>query len=216
MKGLGLPGERLVLLSLLASLAGLGCAAGALGFGFLLRGVTLRISLVLLGLPFALNVVATGDGTYDFLGLTLNAFNDALDGFFWSAVVLAHMPTLPLRCVCWPVTHCAHQGLGYPQLLLPNAGAAVGDQERGRFRHLTSDINSMCRLRHASLSACCCLAEPRSRAICFGYAAGQSAISDDTSGVSTHRSTIHAEHSGYRSSSHGLAFRASWYVLSEF
>jgi len=30
----------------------------------------------------------------------------------------------------------------------------VGDQERGRFRHLTWGINSMCRLRHASLSAC--------------------------------------------------------------
>ena len=99
MKGLGLPGERLVLLSLLASLADLRCAPGALGFGFLLRGVTLRISLVLLGLPFALNVVATRDGADNFLGLTFNAFNNALDGFFWSAVVLAHMPTLPLRCV---------------------------------------------------------------------------------------------------------------------
>jgi hypothetical protein len=99
MKELGLSGERLVLLSLLTSLAGLRRTAGTLGLGFLLRGVTLRFSLVLLGLPFALNVVATGDGTDDFLGLTLNAFNDALDGFFWSAVVLAHMPTPYGVCV---------------------------------------------------------------------------------------------------------------------
>jgi hypothetical protein len=47
--------------------------------------------------------------------------------------VLAHMPTLPLRYVCWLVTHRAHQGLGYPQLLLPNAGTAVANKKEGVF-----------------------------------------------------------------------------------
>jgi hypothetical protein len=118
-EGTGPSGERLVLLSLLASLAGLRCAAGALGFGFLLRGVTLRISLVLLGLPFALNVVATRDGTDNFLGLTFNAFNDALDGFFWSAVVLPHMPTLPLCVGRWRTVRT--KVWVSPQLLPPNS-----------------------------------------------------------------------------------------------
>jgi hypothetical protein len=90
----------------------------------------------LLGLPFALNVVATREGTENFLGLTFNAFNDALDGFFWSAVVLAHMPTPYGVCVGRSRTVRTKVWVTR-QLLLPNAGAAVGDQERRRFRHLT-------------------------------------------------------------------------------
>src|SRR5882757_4173314 len=89
------PGLRAaLLLGGLVGLTGLGGAAGALGLRFLLRRVTLRVALVLLGLAFALEILAIGHLASDLLGLALDAFDDAFDGLF-DSVALSHARSLP-------------------------------------------------------------------------------------------------------------------------
>jgi hypothetical protein len=68
----------------------LGCRAGAFCFCFLLGCVALRLSFVLLGLALAVHIIAAYDGTDDFLGLALDSFDDAFDGFFGTAVLIRH------------------------------------------------------------------------------------------------------------------------------
>src|SRR6476660_2781866 len=82
--------RSVLLLCLLAFLGGLRGATRRLCLGFLLRGVALRIGLVLLGFTLVVEVVATGHGARDFLGLALHTLDDALDGFFGTAVVVSH------------------------------------------------------------------------------------------------------------------------------
>src|ERR1700710_2498213 len=86
----------LCLLALLGDLRGPACA---FCLGFLLRGVALGVGLVLLGLAFAVQIIATGHRARDFLGLTLSALGDALDGFLGTAVVLRHCEIPPSESV---------------------------------------------------------------------------------------------------------------------
>src|ERR1700733_10119204 len=65
-------------------------AAGLFGFGFLLRRVTLRLGLVLLGLAFFGEVVAAGDGANDLFGPAFDVLDDTLDSFCGATVVVSH------------------------------------------------------------------------------------------------------------------------------
>src|SRR4051794_1272430 len=63
------------------------------GLGFLGGDVALRVGLVLLGLAFTAHLVVAGHGTDGFLGLALDAFDDALEAGLGAAVlpaVVAH------------------------------------------------------------------------------------------------------------------------------
>src|SRR6478736_1846359 len=80
-------GPSALLLGLLTLLGDLGGRASAFGLGLLLGGVALGICLVLLGLALAVEIIATGHGARDLLGLALNALDDALDGLFGTVVV---------------------------------------------------------------------------------------------------------------------------------
>jgi hypothetical protein len=83
--GLISPTELLVLL--LPLFGGLGTGARGFGFGFPLGSIALSIGLILLGLTLAYEVITAGHGSRDLLGLSLDALDSTLDGFFWSALV---------------------------------------------------------------------------------------------------------------------------------
>src|SRR5829696_411769 len=70
-------------------LRGLGAAARRLGLGLFLSGVLLGVGLVLLGLALVGQVVASGDRSRGFLGLSLDVFDGALDALL-RAAVLSH------------------------------------------------------------------------------------------------------------------------------
>src|SRR3954466_740176 len=84
-------GLSALLLGLLTLFGDLGGCAGAFGLGLFLGGIALGICLVLLGLALAVEIIATGHGARDLLGLALNALDDALDGLFGTAVVVSHL-----------------------------------------------------------------------------------------------------------------------------
>jgi hypothetical protein len=151
MRDWAFPSECLVLLSLLASLVGLGCGPSAFRFGFLLRGLALRVGLILLGLAFALNVVATRDRAHNFFGLTLSALDDALDGFFRSAVVLPHVPT-PYG---WSVgrSRSARSKSGFPRICFHQTPGDRNRPRKSRYSQLSVHIDVIYRLRHTRLRA---------------------------------------------------------------
>ena len=66
----------LPLLGLLTLFGGLGGGTSAFGLGLLLRGVTLRVGLVLLGLALAVQIIASGDGAGDLFRLALCSLDD--------------------------------------------------------------------------------------------------------------------------------------------
>src|SRR6185437_11425826 len=72
---------------LLASLVDFGGLAGAFGLGLFLGRLSLRVGLVLLSLALAHQVVTPGNRAGDFLDLALDTLDDALDGFFGTALV---------------------------------------------------------------------------------------------------------------------------------
>jgi hypothetical protein len=75
---------------LLPGLVRLGGRPRTLGFDLFLGGFALGIGLVLLGLTFALQVVASGDHPGDIFGLALHTFDDTLDCFFPTRLVITH------------------------------------------------------------------------------------------------------------------------------
>src|ERR1700704_1727364 len=84
-----------LLVGLLALLGDLRAAARGVGFGFLLCRVALGFGLVLLGLAFAGQVIATGQGAGSFLDFALDALNGALDGFCGSRVFFVRHDLIP-------------------------------------------------------------------------------------------------------------------------
>lgn len=66
-----------------SGLATVAAAAGALGFGFLLCGLTLGVGFVLLGLSLTLDVVSARHHADSLLGFALDAFDNAVHAFCW-------------------------------------------------------------------------------------------------------------------------------------
>jgi hypothetical protein len=87
-----------LLVGLLALFCCLGAASCGFGFGFFFGSVALGVGLVLLGLAFAGNIVATRDVPDGFLRFAFGVLDGSLDGFPGPAVFLGHDSSLvPIR-----------------------------------------------------------------------------------------------------------------------
>ena len=84
--------SRELLVGPLPLLGSFGAATCRFGFGFLLRGVTLSLSLVLLGLALFGDVATAGHRADSFLGLTLDVLDDALQAFLRPAFLRHGIP----------------------------------------------------------------------------------------------------------------------------
>jgi hypothetical protein len=82
-----------LLVFLLAFFSGLCAGARGFGFGFLLARSTLGVGFILLRLTFSDDVVATGQGSANLFGFTLDTLNGALDRCFWTALLIPHGST---------------------------------------------------------------------------------------------------------------------------
>jgi hypothetical protein len=85
-----------LLVLLLALFGGLSTTTSYLGFGLLPGRVPLRVGFVLLRLALFDDVIATGQGSANLFGLTLDALNYSLNRFLRSALVIAHGSIHPL------------------------------------------------------------------------------------------------------------------------
>src|SRR5271157_4407932 len=82
-----------LLVFLLALFSGFRAGPRGFGFGFLLARGALGVGLVLLRLALFDEVVATCDGSANLFDLAFDAFDGALDGLLWSALVIPHGST---------------------------------------------------------------------------------------------------------------------------
>jgi hypothetical protein len=80
----------------LALFGSLGARARGFGLGFPLGRVTLGVGFVLLSLALFDDIVATGHGSGNLFGLTLDALDGSLDAFFRSALLIPHGSNLLL------------------------------------------------------------------------------------------------------------------------